>query len=132
MTANFKNTSESIVDLIARRQVELGKTDEQVARELSFDRVITFTMIKQGTVKLPVQKVAPLAYALSIEPAHLLRQLLAEAMPEVLAAVESILCPMSLTQNEVKLIQTFRHLANGKDVTPVVVDGNAIVALMVA
>jgi hypothetical protein len=132
MTADFRNTSESIVELIARRQVELGKTDEQVARELSFDRVTAFTMIKQGTMKLPVQKVAPLASALSIEPAHLLRQLLAEAMPEVLEAVDTMFCPMSLTPNEVKLIQTFRDLANGKDVTPVVVDGNAVVALMVA
>jgi hypothetical protein len=132
MTADFNNTSESIIDLIARRQVELSKTDEQVARELSFDRVTVFTMIKQGTVKLPVQKVEALASALSIEPTHLLRQLLAEEMPDVLAAVDSLLCPMPLTQNEVKLIQTFRHLANGKDVTPVVVDGNAVVALIVA
>jgi hypothetical protein len=53
-------------------------------------------------------------------------------MPDVLAAVESILSPMSLTQNEVKLVQTFRDLCVGNDVSPVVVEGTAIVALMVA
>jgi hypothetical protein len=123
---------ESIIELIARRQSELGKTDEQIAQELGFDRITTFTLIKQGAVKLPVQKVAPLASALSIEPDHLLRQLLTESMPDVLAAVDELLCPMSLTPNERKLIQTFRHLTKGKDVDPVVVKGNAIVALMVA
>jgi hypothetical protein len=132
MTSQSNTAHESITTLIIRHQAELGKTDEQVAQEVGFDRVTTFVMIKQGTIKLPVQKVAQFASALSIEPANLLRQLLAEAMPEVLAAVDSMLCPMSLTANEVKLIQTFRHLTNGKDVTPVVVDGNAVVALMVA
>lgn len=132
MTSQSSTNQEPITALINRCQTELGKSDEEVAQEVGFDRVATFIMIKTGTIKLPVQKVALLASALSIEPAHLLRQLLAEAMPDVLAAVDSLLCPMSLTQNEVKLIQTFRHLANGKDVTPVVVDGNAVVALMVA
>jgi hypothetical protein len=132
MTSQLNTALESITTLIIRRQAELGKTDEQVAQEVGFDRLTTFVMIKQGTIKLPVQKIAQFASALSIEPAHLLRQLLAEAMPGVLAAVDSMLCPMSLTANEVKLIQTFRHLTNGKDVTPVVVDGNAVVALMVA
>jgi hypothetical protein len=132
MTSQLNTAHESITTLIVRRQTELGKTDEQVAQAVGFDLVTTFVMIKQGTIKLPVQKIAQFASALSIEPANLLRQLLAEAMPEVLAAVDSMLCTMSLTANEVKLIQTFRHLTNGKDVTPVVVDGNAVVALMVA
>lgn len=132
MTSQLNIAHESITALILRRQDELGKTDEQVAQEVGFDRVTTFVMIKQGTIKLPVQKVAQFASALSIEPANLLRQLLAEVMPDVLAAVDSMLCPVSLTANEVKLIQTFRHLTNGKDVTPVVVEGNAVVALMVA
>src|SRR5471030_1981767 len=101
MTSQLNTAHESITTLIIRRQAELGKTDEQVAQEVGFDRVTTFAMIKQGTIKLPVQEVAQFASALSIEPANLLRQLLAEAMPDVLAAVDSMLCPMSLTANEV-------------------------------
>lgn len=132
MTSQSSTNQEPITALINRCQTELGKSDEEVAQEVGFDRVATFIMIKTGTIKLPVQRVALLASALSVDPAQLLRLLLAEAMPDVLAAIDSLLCPTALTANELKLVQTFRHLANGKDITPVVVDGNAIVALMVA
>ena len=132
MKADTNTINESIADLIARRQVELGKTDVEIAHELGFDRVTAFKMIKQGKTKLPVQKVAMLASALSIEPAGLLRQLLAEAMPDVLDAIDALLIPTSLTANEIKLVHTFRQLCKGHDVCPVIVEGNAIVALMVA
>jgi hypothetical protein len=132
MTTDFNTAHESIIALITRRQAELGRTDEEITQELGFARVNTFCMIREGAVKLPVSKVAVLASALSIEPAHLLRRLLAEAMPDVLTAVDELLCPMSLTANERKLIQTFRHLSKGNDVNPIVVDSNSIVALMIA
>lgn len=132
MKADTKASNGSIVDLINRRQLELGKSDEQIAQEAGFERAKTYTMIKHGHAKLPVQKVVTLATVLSIEPASLLRQLLAEAMPEVLSAVDSLLNPLSLTTNEVKLVQTFRELCKGQDVSPIVVEGNAVVALMVA
>lgn len=132
MSAETNTTNESIVDLIARRQVELGKSDEQIAHELGLDRVAAFNLIKQGVVKFPFQKVAVLASALSVEPGGLLRQLLAEAMPDVLEAIDGLLIPSSLTANEIKLVQMFRQLCKGHDVCPVVVDGSAVVALMVA
>lgn len=94
MSADINTKHESITALIARRQVELGKSDEQIAQEIGLDRVAAFSMIKRGELKLPVQKVAALASALSIEPARLLRQLLAEAMPEVLEAVDALLMPL--------------------------------------
>ncbi|MYM41942.1 hypothetical protein [Duganella qianjiadongensis] len=125
-------SNESIAELIIRRQTELGKSDAQISQALGFERVTTFVMIKQGNTKLPVQKVVALATALSIEPVPLLRQLLAESMPDVLSAVDSLLTPLSLTTNEVKLVHTFRELCKGQDVSPIVVEGNAIVALIVA
>lgn len=132
MITNLNNTTESIIELIARRQVELGKTDEQLAQDLNFEGVSAFNLIKKGVVKLPILKVAPLASAFSIEASHLLRKLLTETMPDVLAAIETMLYPISLTQNEMKLIQTFRYLTKDNDVNPVVVEGNSIVALLVA
>lgn len=128
-----ENTApESIAALINDRQTELGKTDDQIAQEMGFDRVTAFTMIKQGTVKLPVQKIAALASALSIEPALVLRQLLAETMPDVLAAIDALSPTPALTANETRLVEAYRQLSKGRDVSPLVVDGNSIIALVVA
>ncbi|MYM40916.1 hypothetical protein [Duganella qianjiadongensis] len=119
-------SNESIAELIIRRQMELGKSDEQISQALGFERVTTFVMIKQGNTKLPVQKVVALATALSIEPAPLLRQLLAESMPDILGAVDKILAPTSFTVNEIKLVQTYRQLCTGRDVNLIFVDSNCI------
>lgn len=132
MTKTTQPQTITISALIAQRQAQLNKTDEQLAQELGFERPNIVAMIKQGAMKLPVQKIEALAAALSLDAPDLLRHMMSEYMPDVLAAVDQMLFPTTLTQNEAKLIQTFRHLTKGKDIDPVVVDGNAIVALMVA
>jgi transcriptional regulator with XRE-family HTH domain len=132
----MKNTSNSqapsLLALITERQTELGITDEQLAVALDYDRPTVVNMIKQGMVKVPVQKITALAGALSLDPAYLLRLHLSECMPEVLAAVDALLIPSMLTANEMELVNSYRHLSKGHDVRPVVVDGNAIIALVVA
>lgn len=122
----------TIAALTARRQTELGITDEQLALALRYERPTVVNMIKQGMIKLPVQKVSALASALSLDPANLLRLHLSESAPEVLAAVDSLLAAPTLTANEKELIESYRRLTRGQDVRPVVVDGNSVVALIVA
>jgi hypothetical protein len=93
MDHHRKSPHEPFVSFITRRQADICKTDEQVAIAMGFERLDTFKKIKDGKIMLPVQKVAALASALSVEPAPLLRQLLTEIMPEVLDAVDQLLLP---------------------------------------
>jgi hypothetical protein len=118
--------------LIVERQADLGITDEQLALALGYDSPTVVNMLKQGMIKMPVQKISALALALSLDPAHLLRLHLSECMPDVLAAVDSLLAAPTLTANEKELIESYRRLTKGQDVRPVVVDGNSVVALIVA
>jgi hypothetical protein len=53
-------------------------------------------------------------------------------MPEVLAAVDQFLMLQTLTSNEAKLLESYRHLSEGKEVTPMVVEGKSIIALVLA
>ena len=131
MTISTQTHALSLFELIAERQVALNKTDEQVALDLGFERSTVFSMIKTGSVKLPVQKIAGLASSLEIDPARLLRLALAESMPEVLTAVDSLLMPGVLTSNELKLVESYRYLSRGRDVTPLVMDEQSTIALIV-
>jgi hypothetical protein len=124
------DTTTTAVTLIADRQSEIGITDEQLALAVGFDQASIVTMIKSGKVKLPVDKIAAFAAALTLDPAHLLRIYLLETSPATLAAVEALLSQVLLTSNERQLIENYRYLAKGRDATPVIMDGTNIVALL--
>jgi hypothetical protein len=64
------------------------KTQRQIAYEIGYDRPNIITMFKQGTTRLPVDKVALLAVSLNADPIELLRLWLEEYEPQMLAAIE--------------------------------------------
>lgn len=119
-------------ELLAERQEQLHKTDEQVAKEVGFAQTNIYAMIKQGTLKMPIDKVEALAKAIDCAPSDLLRLVLRDTMPDVLAAIEKIWTTLELTANETKLIESYRYLAKGRDVVPLVMDGQSIIALVAA
>jgi cyanate lyase len=63
----------TLTDLISEAQARLNKTDEQFAKELGFERASVFTMIRAGTMKLPIDKVQALAKAIDYPAADVLR-----------------------------------------------------------
>ena len=56
----------TLVQQIEARQAELGLTDQQLCEALGFERGITLVLIKQGTMKLPINKVPALAAVLAL------------------------------------------------------------------
>jgi hypothetical protein len=132
MTISTKSKPSLVSTLIADRQKCLNIDDAQLAMALGFERPNIIAMIKAGRSLLPANKVAAVAAALSIDPAHLLRTHLAETALEILAAVDALLTPQLLTSNEVKLLENYRQLSRGQDVAPVIMDGSNIIALIVA
>ena len=120
----------AFLELIHTQQVLLGKTDSDVASDLGFQDEKLYLLIKSGAVKAPISLIETLAGSLSLQPADLLRLVLTETMPEVLAAVDALLNVTDLTANEAELIRSYRHLSKGQDVQPVIMDGCNIVALI--
>ena len=83
-------------------------------------------------LKLPYSMIPALASALATSPSDLLRAVLLEQAPELLAVIYDIWAPAMLSPNELTLIDAYRHLAKGRDVVPQVIDGQSIIALVVA
>jgi transcriptional regulator with XRE-family HTH domain len=132
-TMNIATQSASgspVASLISERQLTLNISDEQLAMAIGFKRSSIIAMIKAGKLKLPANKIVAIAAALSIDPAYFLRAHLAETAPEMLAAIDALTSQKLLTVNETKLIENYRFLAKGHDVTPVIMDGTNIVALL--
>ncbi len=72
-TATTITTTASLVALIQTRQAELGLTDQQLSEALGYERAIVIALIKQGTMRFPINKVPELAEALSVDAADLMR-----------------------------------------------------------
>ncbi len=119
----------TLIETISERQALLNITDEQISEAMGFERSGTLTLMKQCKMKIPVQSTKALAAALGMDPVHLFRKHLAENLPEVLAMIDELM-PGPLTNNEVKLIEAYRHLSRGREVVPVVMDGNSVIALI--
>lgn len=122
----------TLTELLKECQAELHKTDEQLAKEIGFTSSNVFTLIKEGKLKFPIDRVQALAKAINCPAPDLLRTILQDNMPDVLAAIEKIWKPGDLTANEQKLIESYRYLAKGRDVVPLVMDGQSVIALVTA
>lgn len=122
----------ALPDLIAECQAELGKSNEQIGKELGFEHPGIFPLIMAGGMKLPISRVPKLAVAINYPVIDLLRMVLRDQAPELLQVIDHVWPGVDLTANERKLINSFRYLAKGKDVVPIVMDGQSIIALVTA
>jgi transcriptional regulator with XRE-family HTH domain len=114
------------------QQIRLsGKSQAEIATELGYQHQNIITMFKQGRTRIPLDKVGPLAKALEIDPALLLQKVMGEYMPETLAALQSVLEGLQLTQNERELIAAYRATTKGKDVSAVICDKQVVAVVMV-
>lgn len=63
-------------------------TQQEVALKLGYDNANILTMFKKGTTRVPLDKVAPLARALDLDPGELMREWFATYYPDALPAIE--------------------------------------------
>lgn len=123
------DTAESVIQLIATRQHELGLSDAQLAAAAGYsERVIS--LIKRGEMKVPVNKVAAFAQALDVQMFDLLRLVMIDGAPEIWSVFEQITPLGALLDWEVNLLRHVRTLSAGREAKPVVFDGKGVVALV--
>ena len=67
------STNITIADFIADRLAESDKTQREIAAECGFDKPNIITMFKNGSTKVPLNRIGALAKALDADPAHMLR-----------------------------------------------------------
>lgn len=100
------------------KMIELSeKTQKEIAHEVGYSKPNMITMMKQGLTKVPIDKAPSLAKALNVDPAHFVRLVMREYMPDAWRAIEST-CGQSLSANEQRLIEVYRETCGNVE-TPV-------------
>lgn len=122
----------TVADFIADRLAESDKTQREIAVECGFEKPNIITMFKNGSTKIPLNRIGPLAKAIGADPAHLLRLVMQQYFPDTWSAVEDIMQSTVLTANELDLVRKFRDLTGDNDAVPVIIDCNALVAIVAA
>lgn len=122
----------TVAEFIADRLAEIDKTQREVAEACGFDQPQIITLFKQGRTKVPLDRVGPLAKALDVDPAHLLRLAMQEYLPETWNAIEEILHSTVLTKNELELIRKYRQVTGDSDAQAMVADRDAVLAIVLA
>lgn len=97
------------------KMIEISeKTQKQIAHEVGYAKPNVISMMKQGLIKVPVDKAPAIAHALNIAPAYFLGLVLREYMPDAWAAMEEHLGGV-LSENERRLLDVYRkQCSNGE------------------
>jgi hypothetical protein len=85
------------------------KSQKDIATAIGYDKPNIMTMFKQGSTKVPVNKVGPLAKALNVDPVYMFRLVMQEYMPETWQAIEEVLSAQRLvTEGELQMLKAIR------------------------
>jgi hypothetical protein len=84
-----------------------AKSQRQIAYEMGYDKPNLITMFKQGSTRVPAEKVPALALALETDPVNLLRMWMEDYSPELLDVLEKNM-GMALSKNERSWVTNLR------------------------
>lgn len=122
----------TVAEFIADKLAECDKTQREIAAECGFEKPNIITMFKTGATKVPLNRIGPLAKAIGVDPAHLLRLVMNEYMPETWEAVENVFQSTVLTANELELLREYRRVTGDNDAVGVVLDKDSLIAIIAA
>jgi hypothetical protein len=106
----MKHTKPTVAKFISDQIDCAMKSQREIAESIGYENPNIITMFKQGLTKIPLNRAGALATALGIDPAHFMRMVLEEYMPETWKAVEQALGRMILSDEEELLVRTYREM----------------------
>lgn len=97
------------------RQLALcGRSQRDIATELGYANPNMITMFKQGRTRVPYAMIGRLAAATDSDPAFLVRLVLGEYDPDLLATIETVLADgLMLSVDERELVALAREASGG-------------------
>ena len=93
-----------------------GKSNQEIADEIGIPKGNVVAMIRSGSMKLPINRVAAMAKAIDVDPMKLLRVVMSEGDAALLKAIEEIAGTRVVTENEFALIEFIRHHSKNLDI----------------
>jgi transcriptional regulator with XRE-family HTH domain len=101
--------------LINSRINDSEKTQREIAMECGWNPNV-ISMVKSGEMRLPLDKVGPLAKAIGINPGILFWMVMKEYAPEALEAIETEVTGLVVHPHELAVLAAYRKLAGGTDI----------------
>lgn len=114
--ANARISDLPVKQLLAVKFAETGLSNAELANKLGYESQNIISMLKAGSMRVPVNKVAVLAVVANIDPVFLLEKVMTETQPEVWDALKSIIGNQLLTKKEMALVDHIRATLNGVEV----------------
>lgn len=108
----------TVAEYLTQQIAICNKSQREIAETLHYEKANVITMFKQGTTKLPINKVPLMAEVLGVDKIHLLRICMSEYMENVWAVIESMLGDQLLTKGERRILEVIREASDGRDVFP--------------
>lgn len=102
-------------ELLSVQAERLGLKNHEIAERLGYPTPNVISMMKSGTMRLPVNKISLAAEVLKIDPMYLAMCVDAESGGGLAELLTSISKRTPITLNEEKLIQDLRGAADGMD-----------------
>ncbi len=116
MPAKKPHANTPLADYIEKRVLELRpKQQSQIAEEAGFKNVNMLSMIKSGTSKLPLDRVAALAKALDCDSKLLFRLALEQQGNETTALAIAEIFGAIVTRNEAVWLNEIRDASGNSD-----------------
>lgn len=85
------------------------KSQRQIAAELGYEKPNIITMFKQGSTRLPMEKVPAMATALDVDRVDLLRMWMEDYAPELLVVINENM-GMALSRTERSWVTNLRRM----------------------
>lgn len=109
-----RGTATTRTAIFLQRQLEIcPKTQKEIADELGYQRPNIISMWKAGA-PIPLDRIASLADALDVDPAHLLRLVFEDYYPSLGPVLESAF-GFALTRNEREIVSFVRKASEDSD-----------------
>lgn len=103
-------------ELIAVHQERIGYKNMELAQRLGYPSPNVISMLKAGTMRLPIGKINQVAEVLHIDPLYLAMCVDAESNYELTPLLDTISKRTAITFNEETLIRKLRQVSDGLDV----------------
>jgi len=126
MYNNLLKNNISVAKYLEQQLSVCGRSQLEVSKDLGYANPNIITMIKKGSTKVPLNKVALLAKSINVDPAYLLRLVMSEYSPEAWEAIESILGNQELLTSQDYSIIRFLRESTGNSPIDMGVEENRI------
>lgn len=111
-----RKTQLKVSELIAAQADLLNLSNNTIAAALNYPSPNVVSMLKAGTMRLPMNKVVQAAQVLQLDPTYLALRVDAETEQGLTPLIESISKRTAITLNEEKVIQRMRSISNNMDI----------------